>query len=311
MSKQGNYTLIGLFVVGAIALRVGAIAVFGSGILFQDNIKAVMFFNESVKGLQVGAPVTYRGVPVGVVKSFSLMVERGSDQMFIPVHIELQKARAEVAGHQNQEAFSRRERLAFMKHMIERGLRAQLALDSIVTGQLYIVLDLFPGTPEKLFGLEPEELEIPTMPSGMEQFKSRIRQIPIDEIAHRLNSALERVDALLGAPETMDSIKALNALLQDSRSLVNNIDQRVATMADELQRNLNAVTGDARAALQQTEKSMARLDAATGSQSPLYYRLNTTLDELGRAARALRVLADYLERHPESLIQGKRESGEG
>jgi paraquat-inducible protein B len=309
MSKQANYRLIGLFVVGAISLLVGAVAVFGSGALFQDNIQAVMFFNESVKGLQVGAPVTYRGVPVGVVKSFNLMVERGSDQMFIPVQIELKKAGAEVVGHDTQGSFSRRERLEFMKHMIKRGLRAQLALESIVTGQLYILLDLFPGTPEKLLGLEPAELEIPTMPSGLEQFKSRLRQIPIDEIAHRLNSALTKADALLGAPEAADAIKSLDLLLKESRTLVNKVDQSLELLAGEMRQNMNAVAGEARLTLRQTGKSMAQFEAVTGKDSPLYYRLNTALDELGRAARALRVLADYLERHPEALIQGKRGSG--
>jgi paraquat-inducible protein B len=183
MSKQASKTLIGAFVLGALGLIIAGVVVFGSGKFLRKVEKAVMFFEGSVQGLQVGAPVVFRGVQIGHVTNIVLEVNEKDLTGHIPVYIEIYPHKVVPIGG---GSFDQRYRQA----LIEKGLRAQLELQSFVTGQLVVNLDFYPNTPIRLVGLEKEYPEIPTIPSGIEQLKKRIEQLPLKEIADRLNEAL-------------------------------------------------------------------------------------------------------------------------
>ncbi len=157
MAKKANPKLIGGFVVGAIALvLVGAIA-FGGGKFLAAKRQAVLFFSEySLAGLDVGSPVTFRGVKIGSVTGVVIRYDVEQQTIQVPVYIEVELDRIRVVrGKSDTKSFPT---------LIERGLRAQLVIQSLVTGQASIDLNFHPNTPIKLVGSEPGMIEVPTIP---------------------------------------------------------------------------------------------------------------------------------------------------
>ena len=147
MSKPANKTLIGVFVIGAIVLAIIAVIIFGSGKFFAEKMPLVMYFEGSVAGLNVGSPVMFKGVKVGVVKDIVLRFDSNNISFLIPVYAELDPKRFHVIGKIADET-------ELDKELIKRGLRARLELQSMVTGQLMVDLDFYPDKPAKLVGLD-------------------------------------------------------------------------------------------------------------------------------------------------------------
>lgn len=232
MSKKANKTLIGAFVVGAVTLLILGLVVFGSGNLFRRTNKYVLFFDGSVKGLVVGAPVTFRGVKIGTVKDIILCYDPTKDLSFIPVIIETQP-------HRIKSTTDRRQK-DNIQSLINTGLRAQLDMQSFLTGQLAIMLDFFPDKPARLLGLMKEYPEIPTVPSPLGELQKNISDIPLKDIALNLQ----------------ESMRSLNITLKEARETI-------------------------------------------------VFDVEDTLREVSQAAHAVRLLAEYLEQHPEALIKGK------
>ena len=153
MSKEVNKIAIGGVVVGAIGLAVLSLLVFGSGRFFQKKSMQVMFFQGSVKGLNVGAPVKFRGVDIGMVKDIQLTINPQDLEFYVPVYVEIFKNRISILGGESQgKKFDDEEGVDTL--VTEMGLRAQLQMQSFVTGQLFINYDFYPETPIKKVGLE-------------------------------------------------------------------------------------------------------------------------------------------------------------
>jgi len=322
MSKQANKTLIGAFVIGSIALLVAAVLVLGGGKLFSNKFKVVMFFEGSIKGLNVGSPVMFRGVKVGTVSDINLMLDARALSFQTPVVAELDPARLVLTGGE-------RDDLARLQALIGHGLKAQLQLQSIVTGQLLVALDLFPDKPVRFVGLVKEYPEIPTVPTSLAELSKAIEDLPLKEIIMNLNSAMDGIQKIVNAPEVKEDIRTLHLTLQEARELIRNIDQKI----DPLITNLNALTNDARGSLNQANNTLTTLEkdaqeiaittkqtlesaqsalrksekafATFSDDSQLLYETKKTLKELSAAARSLRVLSEYLEQHPEALLRGK------
>ena len=149
MSKPASKTLIGVFVLGALALAVIALVIFGSGKFFERRITYVMYFDGSVKGLNIGSPVVFRGVKIGSVKDIELKADAKDFKVFIPVYVQVEPQKVTVikgAPGQGQ----------YIEELIKKGLRAQLEMQSIVTGQLMINVDFFPDKPARFVGLDPK-----------------------------------------------------------------------------------------------------------------------------------------------------------
>ncbi len=302
MSKQASKTLIGAFVLGALGLVVAGLVVFGSGKLFRKTEKAVMYFEGSVQGLQIGAPVVFRGVQVGHVTNIVMEFNAKDLTALIPVYVEIYPHKIVPIGG---GSFDQRYRQA----LIEKGLRAQLELQSFVTGQLVVNLDFYPNTPIRLVGLEKEYPEIPTIPSGIEQLKKRIEQLPLKEIADRLNETLAGINKLINSRDLQASIGSLNQLLKDTDALAKNLNAKVEHLdSEQIASSIKETLSAAQGTLNETRKAVENINGIAAQNANLGYEIGRTLEQIAELSRSIRVLADYLERHPEALIRGKNPS---
>jgi paraquat-inducible protein B len=334
MSKPYSKTAIGGFVIGGIALLIGGIVLFGGGRFFKETRTFVMYFDGSVKGLKVGAPVVFRGVEIGQVSQIILEADAVDNTVRIPVVVEIDPESFHIAKGKKREPGES------LPVMIDAGMRAQLTLQSLVTGQLMVEVDFFPGTPVNLAGTDLPYPEIPTIPSSMEQLVQQVEKLPIQEISEKLLAAVETVERILQDSRLDDTLEALHATVKGAERMVGHADammtegrglladvraqvdpiggglQRAVDDAGRLIRRVDGQVGpvggeallafqDARRMLGQGRETLAGIDRLVGEDSDVRYRLNQSLAELASALQSLRLLSDYLERHPEALLQGK------
>ena len=335
MNKKISPTLIGAFVVGALALLVIAVIVFGSGQLFKQTREFVLYFENSVNGLRVGAPVKFKGVEVGSVKNIVLQLEGDTQVARIPVIIEIDLEKLTSRGAAGTIA---EDQEAFRKAISELGLRGQLLMESLVTGLLYVGLDFFPGTQVKVVqqpGGKHKYPEIPTTPTTLEQAQDAVTRIinKLEEIDFKgliksLEGTVTGVNQLVNSPELESSLKSLaqtmpkiDEALAGVRKLTTTLDTNVTKVTESLEQTSDT----ARQAMQRAEITLKQTDGAlkeaeaamisirgvTDADSPTFYELQRSLREVSAAARSLRLLSGYIERNPRALIFGKPETREG
>ncbi len=296
-----------------------------------------MYFPGDLQGLRVGAAVDFQGVPIGTVTKIKAVIDPQNVQVRIPVIVELHPDTVEFVT-------PRPEGEKAIQRLVERGVRAQLQSESFVTGQLFIQLDLHPEEPVAEFGIDPltKLPEIPTVPTTRQQVEHTIRkalekigELPLEDIFHSLHATLQSVDRLITAPEVMEAIRNLNTTLTNVQHLVRNLDKQVTpvtasatetmssmkgAMGDigKLARNadgrvttltdgLKETVGAARVTLESAQEMLKNVNGMTAPNSPMGYELGETLRELSEAARAVRVLADFLERNPNAILFGRNE----
>jgi paraquat-inducible protein B len=262
-----------------------------------------------VQGLSIGSPVTFKGVQIGEVTNISLTFNPGEMKLAIPVRAVLYPEKIHV-NHGER-------RIENLNRAIEKGLRAQLQTQSLITGQLMITLDFYPDTPAQLRG-DGTLLEIPTSASVIEQLAQVLKSIRFDEILDKLNRSADGLEKLINNPDLLAGIKNLNTTVQDVQTLVRTLNDRVGPLAgsitgaaDEygsLAKNLNTELANISGALEKTlasaqttagmmEKTLANSAAITSDGSPVMHELTRSLRELSDAARK-----------PESVIFGKGDS---
>jgi ABC-type transporter Mla subunit MlaD len=243
MSRRANPVAIGAFVVGALALVVIGLIVFGGVSLLHRPLHVVMYFDESVNGLSVGAPVSYRGVKVGAVTAIEAQV--GTTRIAVFADLEP----GTLAKHPTQ-----REARDELVKAIQSGLRAQLAMQSIVTGQIYVSLVILPESVPITVGLDPSLVEIPTVPTLFQQFVDRVEKVvsavqdlPWDRLFQAGLETLEGARDLARSPELQRTLRSADAALADFQKLVNSMQREVGPLIVSLRgtsdATRNAMTG--------------------------------------------------------------------
>ena len=243
MSKKASKTLIGAFVIGAIGLIVAGVVIFGSGKFFAPMKKFVMVFDGSVKGLNVGAPVIFRGVKIGEVTAIQIRFDPKDLTAVIPVYIEIDPRTLAVSKEDEPLKKRTEKQYVFIRPLIEKGLKAQLQMQSFVTGQLIINLDMYPDKPIKLAEIDKEYPEIPTIPSTSQEIMKRLEEMPLDEIAENLNDTLAGMKKLVNSPEMTGSLAALHQTLKDTNKLVVNLDGKIGPLVTDLRSTLEGARG--------------------------------------------------------------------
>lgn len=320
MSGKPNPTAIGAFVVGAIALLLGATLFFGAKLFSGSSGRfgATAIFTGSVKGLDVGAPVTLRGVKIGEVTDIHVSFDQRTAEFVIPVTMSLSREDLGIA----KDLATRGN----LQVLIDRGLRAQLKTQSLLTGLLYVDLVFKPESPPRYVDFDTEEPQLPTAPTGLEAIMERMSEVDLQSIIQNADQTLRAVSSLLANPETQRIPANINAALADVRSLVANTDRQVALIGSRLDTLAGSADGTLGVLRVQVKDTGTRLDAslqaldqtlaslrltsdeagyALSEQSPVFHELTRTAAELGRAGRALQALADALAREPESLLRGR------
>jgi len=340
MGKQASRTVIGAFVVGAIALAVAGVLVFGSGKLLSKQARFVMFFDGSLKGLQVGAPVVMQGVKIGEVTDIYVMADPATLEFYNPVFVKIDPGKIRVAGQETTTWKMRKEEYSDYQALVKKGMKAQLVLQSYVTGQLWIGLGLYPDKPVRLVGMIKDVPEIPTIPPTLEELEKTIGELPVKQIVWKLDNVITGIDRLVNSPELQRTVVNLEKATGDIDRLVKRVDSQVEPLSSDVRRTLeeaNKTLASAQGALAQAEKTLAFKEGVPGqvaenllatltsarsaldesrkafvvvqdlaSQSAyLGYEAGSTLEEMKSLSRSMRSLTDYLERHPESLIRGK------
>jgi paraquat-inducible protein B len=309
VSKKANPTVVGLFVLGGIGLAVAALLAFGSGRLFKPTYDFVMYFDGSVAGLDVGAPVEFRGVRVGTVTDILLVSDNRDLSLRIPIHAQLEPERWVAATPADESPME-----SFRDH-IEKGMRAQLQSQSLLTGKLKVVLDYFPDKPAVFRDPESAHPEIPTIPGTIEQLTRRIEELPLREIVLDTHDAVRALNDLLRSPDTAAVVSNLNYTLNSIEAVALKLERLdLEAFVTETRRVFEGVDASIRSG--HTAKALETLNATLLEGQRLAADLRRdipdmradvreALDEFTRALRALRLAAEHVERHPESLLRGK------
>ena len=275
------------------------------------KIKFVLFFDSSVRGLNIGAPVEFKGIKIGSVLDIRLEFDREETSFRIPVLIEVEPER--IIERNIQGDIPPGETLAIL---VERGLRAQLQQGSLLTGQLFVKLDMHPGTPVNLSGEETPYPELPTLASASfatiaqsaEAFLSKLETVEIDKIGSELLRTLEGANTLINSPEMQDSIVNLQASLVAFRSVLTKMDD---SNLKEAINSGNEALGKIYEALELFDETLVLTNDVLQPNSPLQYNVIKMTSELEETARSVRSLVETLERHPQALIFGKDVEAEG
>ena len=313
MSVKANPTVIGAFLLGVIVLIVTGLMVFGGGRFFTETVTYVAYFPETVSGLNDGASVDFRGVKVGVVRRVEVQLDAQDLSVSIPAYLQLQRRRIrEIGGTIPKDDL--------IPELIARGLRAQLQLQSIVTGQLSVQLDILPDQPARYVDTLGEFPEMPTIPSTMQKFAETMESISIQEMVNDAREVLVGLKNLINSQELAGILVGINQLvnsrellgvvrhadeaIDDVQSLISNIDRQAGSLSKSIEYTL-AEVNETLDGIRKTLDSARQSLSIAAEGSPMRYELEKMLSELTAAARSVRLLAEYLERNPDALVRGK------
>jgi paraquat-inducible protein B len=260
---------------------------------YARKAQYLLFFDESVRGLSVGAPVEFRGIRLGEVLDIRLEFNSDDFTFATPVLAEIEPERIEVVGARPEPGDPRT-----IRRLVAEGLRAQLKPGNLLTGQLYVDLDIHEDAePAQVTQVRGYDV-VPTISAPFEaitasarQVLERIAALPLEEIGNEARDTLQGVNRLVNSGELSAALGELNRVLEEARSFAQGLNRGVSP---ELQ-----------ATLRQAQSTLGAAQGMVSADSALYQELKRTLRELSSAARSIRVMADYLERHPDALIYGK------
>jgi paraquat-inducible protein B len=329
VARQASSTVIGGFVVGAVALAVVVLTVFGSGRLFQHRPTLVMFFSGSISGLSVGSPVEFRGVKVGEVTKIAAVFDPKTVNIAIPVYVEFDPNSLIVSGGDRKLLEAQLDAGSLYQPLLDKGLKAQLDIQSLITRQLFISLDFHPERPPRLVGRDTRFPEIPTIPSLGDQIQELLQKLP-DKILR----ATDGIERLVNSPTVQGTVQDLGVALRDVDLLVRDLRTEVKPVAASVKRSSDAARGaftqaertlslkegpaaevaasladtvkKAGASLEQLQSTLGAYERVAAQNANVGDDLTRTLGEVDAAAHAVRSLADYVELHPEALLKGRR-----
>ncbi|WP_223670912.1 MlaD family protein [Kangiella shandongensis] len=321
MSNKSQSTAIGGFVLGAIVLFIGAVMFFAKGSFNDSAERFVMFFDGSLAGLDEGAPVVFKGVKVGVVKKIEVVTDSESLDIYTPVYVDIYPD--SFKGLNGQRSDDIRE---VTSRIIEKGLKGTLETQSLVTGKMRIALEFRPDVEVRKRNIIKGTPELPTAPSALSAFADEVSKLPLADIASNMNELLKNANQLITETDLQASLNNLNQTIEEYgrvaetfnreikpvamefkqtmdeyEVLAKQVNQQVPAMVKSIQSSFEGLE----AVLTDTQQLVQSIDHSYGSESELQYQLSQTLQELSKAAHSIRVLTDYIERHPEALIYGK------
>jgi len=327
VSARTHPRILGAFVLGAIALVLAAVVFFSAGGWFQKRDRFSVYFPGSVRGLNPGAPVTFRGIKIGEVAEVKAVLTGKPDPLIqVEVIVELMRDIVETPPGVPRP-FAGMTAADAAKALIERGIRGKLQSQSLLTGQKYVDFDFLPGEPARFSGLGPRHPELPTTPTAMEkmgdkfeQFFDKLAELPLDEMMEDVRKAIRSLRQLLETPELRGAFRKadramgeLAPTLEEARRTLADARKLVDTVGSEVE----GTSGSARETMAELRRTLDRagqtldqLDRTLGGADEARVGAARTLEELERTLKALRNLVDYVQTHPEAVVLGKEKGKE-
>jgi paraquat-inducible protein B len=321
MAKRANTTVIGTFIVSALALTIAVVLVLGAGRFFRARHEFVCFFKGNLNGLKVGAPVKFRGVQIGSVTGIRLrlpgqkkIIDTDPRNAALPVLIELDQSEIAGLGGAGNVGSD-----AILRAFIARGLRAQLATESLLTGLAYVDLNFHEET-QPTFILPPDSKyhEIPTIPTTFEQVQeqalnalARLDQIDFAGLISALTQTATATRDLVGSPQLKDAIVQLRltaASMQVAMADISKTTNRLDAQIDPMMDSLRKTSDQAALTLSTAQATLNDLNGTFDPDSPLGYQIVHTLENLSDASQSIGALADYLHRNPSALLRGRAQT---
>jgi paraquat-inducible protein B len=258
----------------------------------------LLVFKESVRGLPVGAPVDLRGVTVGEVTKIDVALDPGNSEISIPVRIQLYPERLGILHRGKAQQVKPPNSRALLDSLVARGFRAEVKNGSLLTGQLFVALDFYPKAKPSKIDWSTNPPRFPVVPGSMDQLQEKLMQIA---------RKIEKIPLEELAGDARKTLRSLDATLKSAEKLLKNVDGAVVPEARSVLMEARQSLEDVRKTLGEARKTLGGANQVLAGDAPVQLDLRETLREVSRAAQSLRVLGDYLEQHPESLIRGKLE----
>jgi paraquat-inducible protein B len=270
---------------------------------FVRKLQFVMYFTGSVRGLSPGAPVEFKGIRIGEVLDIRLEFDSEETSFRIPVLVELEPDR--IINREQAGVVSPEQTLATL---VEKGLRARLQTGSLLTGQLFVELNLYPGSSLNLVADDDMPYpELPTIAGAFEAisqsitaFVSKLETIDIDAIGDSLVGLLEGTNKLINQPQHEQTVTDMQASFRSFRKILTNVED------GEMDQTIAA----ARNVLLNLDKTLDMVNEVLEPNAPLQYNVIKVTDELEETAKAIRSLVETIERRPNALIFGRGNPGE-
>jgi len=320
MSANKNLSLaIGAFIVGAIVLVFVALLFFSGGRLFADKERVVMYFEGSVQGLQVGAPVKLKGVVLGEIVNIEINFQRDDVVVVTAVTADLVMKRINSEGSNVN--------VDFLEKAVNNGLRAQLNYQSLLTGLLYVELDFYPGSALRRHNLQHNYVELPTIATSFEEISRSLQELDLKGLVDNLNTITQKIGDIVGDGQiqsVMDNFnQATTAIAQTSQR----VDTELSGLGGDVKATLSGlnnllaqlnnqaphISASLDRSFEALERSLDNFDAATtnlnqlvSEDAPLVYHMQRALEDISRSAQSLRNLTDNLDKQPEALLRGKK-----
>jgi paraquat-inducible protein B len=335
--KRIDPRVIGSFVIGAIILSVAGLLFFGPGGFLTKTSSYVIYFDSSVKGLTIGSPVRFRGVKIGQIKEINVRAHPNEIKFYVPIVIEIEPSKFNIKEADQSIIDMIKTTVGSdgpISILIEKGLRAQMRLDSLVTGQLYINLDMFPNTPILLSGEKSDYPEIPTIKSSLGELSQVFEEVPLREISHRLVRIIEGVEKLISSEKIYDSLENFNKTttqlnlflksmdkqlplvvedlketlkntrltLQTIHSAVTHVDDKIEPLSEQFNQTAQSINDTAL----KTQVTIEQINRLSADDSKIMKQLSLTLKEINQTARAVRYLTTEIEHDPQILLRGRK-----
>jgi paraquat-inducible protein B len=265
---------------------------------FTKKLTFVLYFDGSVRGLNTGAPVEFKGIRIGTVTDVRLEYDADDASFRIPVLVEIEPER--IIDRDPDSAVPAEEML---RSLVDQGLRARLQTGSLLTGQLYVELNMYPDTEVRYVADAATRYpELPTIPNTvetitrtLETFVARLEEVRVDEIAAALQGTLEGTEAIANAPELEETLANLGPAMASLRGILADVDES----------NLDETLSAARTVAQNLERTVDLVNGALTPEGPLHYNVIRMTGELEETARSIRALVETLERQPSSILFGR------
>jgi paraquat-inducible protein B len=324
MSQKPNPTSIGLFIVVGAALGIGGLLLFSSSKLFTRTREVVVYFNQSLNGLNEGAPVKFRGVLIGSVKKVMVFYNQATNDFSMPVLLEIQEKLVRERVGEPIQVFTDTS----LQERIHQGMRASLQAESLVTGVLYVEMRFNPNAPPPVFHqLRKTYSEVPSEPTQIQQLMDNLATLDLKGIMTNINGLIVRLDTVVGnlrmqdisteltntlvsvnrlvsSPEITNSFVSLRATLDQYKTLGDKLAAKVDPLSDSVTNSL----AEATRTLSQLRGMADNLRGLLRPDAPLQQNLDQLLGQLAGTAESISTLVEFLKQHPNALIAGRDNS---